>query len=218
GTMGRADLDGSNPNPAFVPAADIAVFSGSMVIAGGFVYWATNSGVGRVGLDGSNPIVDFVSEATQVDGLATDGAALYISRGATFLTSIDRVDLDGSNFTELASGTGLGDAQGIAVAADASTSTAPDAVPGSAALTLALAPNPTSAATAITVEAAQTSAVQLAVYDLLGRHVTDLVDGTLAGGAPQTVSFDTAGLPTGVYLVRAQSSDGVEVKRLTVAR
>ncbi|MEM8558319.1 MAG: hypothetical protein AAGG50_10905, partial [Bacteroidota bacterium] len=47
GTMGRADLDGSNPNPAFVPAADIAVFSGSMVIAGGFVYWATNSGVGR---------------------------------------------------------------------------------------------------------------------------------------------------------------------------
>ena len=58
---------------------------------------------------------------------------------------------------------------------------------------------------------------RLAVYDLLGREVVVLVDGTREAGQHTTV-FDAAGLPSGTYLVRLEAGDAVQTQRLTLVR
>lgn len=210
----RSNLDASGIEDAFVGNVE---FVTSLVIADDFLYWgpADAAGIGRVGLDGSDPTPGFIPEATAVFGLATDGEALYVARADG---PIDRVNLDGSGYTTLIAAEDLGVIRGLTVSSSTNTASMPDVLPGTPSLQLAVAPNPTSASTTITVTSARGDRVQVTVYDLLGRHVADLFDGAVASRTPQTMSFDTAGLPAGVYLVRAQSRDGVEVKRLTVAR
>ena len=51
--------------------------------------------------------------------------------------------------------------------------------------------------------------------DALGRRVAVLHDGPATG---ETVTFDTAGLPAGVYAVRARTTAGVATRRVVVRR
>lgn len=91
------------------------------------------------------------------------------------------------------------------------------ASPGTSVLGAAY-PNPFNPTTVVPFELAETSAARLAVYDLLGREVAVLVDGTLEAGA-HTARFDASLLPSGTYLVRFSTQDGqVLTQRLTLLK
>ncbi|MGB0650411.1 MAG: T9SS type A sorting domain-containing protein [Rhodothermales bacterium] len=68
-------------------------------------------------------------------------------------------------------------------------------------------PNPFNPSTEIRFDVANTANVSLAVYDMLGRQVTTLVNGQMAAGS-HSVSFDASQLTSGVYIYRL--SNGVE--------
>ena len=62
-------------------------------------------------------------------------------------------------------------------------------------------PNPFNPTTTIAFSLPASSQVTMVVYDMLGRSVRTLIDGTVAAGRNEVV-FDAAGLPTGTYLYR----------------
>lgn len=61
------------------------------------------------------------------------------------------------------------------------------------------------------------SEVSVAVYDVLGREVAVLYEGSLAAGTHK-LAFDGDALPTGVYVVRATGDGMHATQRLTVVR
>ena len=77
-----------------------------------------------------------------------------------------------------------------------------EALPESFALAPAY-PNPFNATTTLMLTLPQAQAVTVAAYDLLGREVARLHRGPLAAGTHRLV-FDATGLPSGVYVVRAE--------------
>lgn len=81
------------------------------------------------------------------------------------------------------------------------------------------APYPNPAAGVVTVPYAvpEASVVRLGVYDVLGREVARLVDGTVDAGT-HSASFETGRLPAGTYLVRLDTDHGGAIARLVIAR
>ncbi len=71
-------------------------------------------------------------------------------------------------------------------------------------------PNPFATATQFTLRVARPQPVRVEVFDVLGRRVRVLHDGLVSGSLG--VRFDAAGLPAGLYIVRA-ASDGFQVTR-----
>jgi hypothetical protein len=80
------------------------------------------------------------------------------------------------------------------------------------------APNPTSGRTGLTLTVAETGPVTVEAYDLLGRRVATLYTGPAAAGQGLRLELDTAGLPSGTYVVRAAGNGVQATRRLTVAR
>ena len=66
-------------------------------------------------------------------------------------------------------------------------------------------PNPFNPTTTIPFTVLETSQVQLSVYDMQGRIVDVLVDGTVQAGA-HSATFDAEGLPSGMYFYTIQSN------------
>ena len=80
-------------------------------------------------------------------------------------------------------------------------------------------PHPVGAAGAwLDVEATAPEAVDLALFNALGRRVRTLYRGPLAAGVPVSVRVEAAGLAPGVYVARLASGGGVASRRLTVTR
>ncbi|MEL6614861.1 MAG: T9SS type A sorting domain-containing protein [Bacteroidota bacterium] len=80
-------------------------------------------------------------------------------------------------------------------------------------------PNPVGRAGAwldVTVDTPQ--AVEVALYDALGRRVRTLFDGPLAGGLAQPVRIEAAGLAPGAYVVRVTGETAAATRSLTVVR
>jgi subtilisin-like proprotein convertase family protein len=90
--------------------------------------------------------------------------------------------------------------------------------PEGAVARLAVTPNPiaSSAQVALTVGTAQD--VRVALYDVLGREVRVLYEGTMAAAQQAYVAFTTAGLPAGTYVVRATGDQLQLTQRVTVTR
>jgi len=78
-------------------------------------------------------------------------------------------------------------------------------------------PNPFNPTTTVPFSVVEASRVKLAVYDLLGREVAVLVDGTVSAGV-HAVVFEASQLPTGVYLVRLEASGVVQTQRITLMK
>ncbi len=95
------------------------------------------------------------------------------------------------------------------------TATEPGTAPGT--LALQAAPNPVVGTGRVTFTLPEAGTVRLAVYDVLGRTVAVLADGTLPAG-PQSVAFDASALPPGPYLARLTAGAQSEVVRVTVSR
>jgi hypothetical protein len=83
-------------------------------------------------------------------------------------------------------------------------------------------PNPFGPATRFAFEVARAGRVRITVYDVGGRRIRDLLDGWRHEGAG-TVAWDGRdergrSVPSGVYLVRLVSADGVRTGRVTRLR
>ncbi len=81
----------------------------------------------------------------------------------------------------------------------------------------AVFPNPTRGVATVRFSLPEEQAVRLAVYDVLGREVTVLVDEVRAAGR-HTVAFDGRGLAAGVYLVRVEAGGETDDRRMTLLR
>lgn len=78
-------------------------------------------------------------------------------------------------------------------------------------------PNPARGDVVVQVGVPQAGLVRMALYDVQGREVAVLVDGDLAAGW-HTVRWDTGGLASGVYVVRARALGRTVTRSVTVVR
>ena len=83
--------------------------------------------------------------------------------------------------------------------------------------TLAVGPNPVRGAGAVTFRLDAEADVRLAVYDVLGREVGVLADGTYGAGAHRA-PFDASAFPAGAYVVRLVAGGAAHTARVTVVR
>jgi hypothetical protein len=96
-TIGRADLDGQNPNQSFITGASGVT---GVAVDSGHVYW-TNSAtetIGRADLDGQNANQSFITTAGFPYGLAVGSGHVYWTDEET--GTIGRADLDGLNASQ----------------------------------------------------------------------------------------------------------------------
>lgn len=75
-------------------------------------------------------------------------------------------------------------------------------------VTLGHYPNPFDATTTIRFSLPKREHVALKVFDVLGREVATLAEGEWEAG-DHAVMFDAGTLPSGVYVVRLQSGNGI---------
>jgi surface protein len=80
------------------------------------------------------------------------------------------------------------------------------------------APNPVSSTATLSFAVKDRAEATVTVYDLLGRRVTTLYDGTPAPGQQQRVQMDASTLPSGPYLLRLRAAGRTETQRVTVLR
>ena len=78
-------------------------------------------------------------------------------------------------------------------------------------------PNPFNPSTVIPFELAQTGAVRLAIYDVTGRQVALLVNASMGAGR-HSVTFNAAGIPSGVYIVRMEAGGRIMTNKLTLLK
>ncbi len=78
-------------------------------------------------------------------------------------------------------------------------------------------PNPSDGTVVLPLVLDAPAEVRVSVYDVLGRRVVELADEQLAAGR-HALALDTAGLPSGVYVVRATSDGFAASRHLTVVR
>ncbi|HET6567736.1 MAG TPA: T9SS type A sorting domain-containing protein, partial [Rhodothermales bacterium] len=79
------------------------------------------------------------------------------------------------------------------------------------------APNPFSQQTTIRFDLPRPSAVRLVVYDMLGRSVAVLADGSYPAGR-HALTLDAGRFPSGVYLYRLETDGGTFTRRMLVVR
>ena len=102
----------------------------------------------------------------------------------------------------------MGYLSGAAVATD----DAPEA-----GLTVEVGPNPTRGDATVRFSLDRAQRVEIALYDVLGRRVATVAEGSFAAGAA-TATVPTATLPTGVYVLRLQGETGAVTRPLSVVR
>jgi hypothetical protein len=78
-------------------------------------------------------------------------------------------------------------------------------------------PNPFNPVTRISYNVSATQHVRIAIYDVAGRLVEDLVNETKAPGE-YVVEWDAGRLPSGVYFYRMQTGDQMFVRRATLLK
>ena len=95
---------------------------------------------------------------------------------------------------------------------------ASDGGAGAAASRLVVAPNPLAGQGQIDLTVGTAQDVRVVLFDALGREVRVLLDRPMAAGQQAYIGFTTAGLPAGVYVVRASGTDVNLTQRVTVVR
>jgi hypothetical protein len=78
-------------------------------------------------------------------------------------------------------------------------------------------PNPFNPTTTIAYELPQASHVTVSVYDMLGRQVSVVVDGTLEAGFHE-VRFDASGLSSGLYHYRLKAGSFVQTRSMVLIK
>ena len=78
-------------------------------------------------------------------------------------------------------------------------------------------PNPFNPSTTIRFGLPESAQVRLVVYDVLGRQISVLVDGTKEAGMHEVV-FDASDLPSGMYLYRLETPQGSFARTMLLAK
>ena len=78
-------------------------------------------------------------------------------------------------------------------------------------------PNPFNPKTSIVVELLQDTQVKVIVYNLEGKEITRLYDGSLEKGIHK-FSFDATDLPSGVYLYKVQTPEFSQTKKMVLTK
>lgn len=78
-------------------------------------------------------------------------------------------------------------------------------------------PNPFNARATVSFDLARDGFTRLALYDVSGRWVTDLVQGELKAGRHSLV-LDASALPTGIYLLKLESAGVTRVRKVALVR
>ncbi len=78
-------------------------------------------------------------------------------------------------------------------------------------------PNPFNPTTTIKFALPKASEVHLVVYDILGRVVTNLVNGNLNAGYHK-INFNASNLASGVYFYSIKAGDFTSVKKLMLLK
>lgn len=77
-------------------------------------------------------------------------------------------------------------------------------------------PNPVRETTSFTLSVDRGQQVTVEVFDIMGRRVQALYEGSLTAGAVENLGLDVSRLPSGVYVIRALGEDFVDTRRVTV--
>ncbi len=77
-------------------------------------------------------------------------------------------------------------------------------------------PNPSATRSTINFSITERSALDVAVYDLLGRKLTTIASGSYDMGS-YSIECETAALPNGVYFVRFEAGGNITTKQLVVS-
>jgi len=78
-------------------------------------------------------------------------------------------------------------------------------------------PNPFNPSTAISYQLSANSRVSLKVFDLLGREIATLVNGTFSAGS-HTVQWDASSQPSGVYMYRLEVNGVSMTKKMVLTK
>lgn len=78
-------------------------------------------------------------------------------------------------------------------------------------------PNPFNAGTAISFTLSEGQDINLAVYDLLGRKIEVLLDGTAAAGS-HSIIFDANRYPSGIYFYRLEADEHSETRKMVLLK
>ncbi|MGA7304366.1 MAG: choice-of-anchor B family protein [Rhodothermales bacterium] len=79
-------------------------------------------------------------------------------------------------------------------------------------------PNPFNASTTFNIALVDPEVTSIKVFDALGRLVTVLHDGVLAGGRVHRFTFDASGLPSGAYIIRVQGQTFESTRTVTLTK
>jgi hypothetical protein len=80
-----------------------------------------------------------------------------------------------------------------------------------------LFPNPFNSITTLTLSLSGVSDVEVGMYDITGRHVKQIAQGRMTAGE-HAITVDAAGLPNGVYFVRAAAGDAVMARKVVLLK
>jgi len=82
---------------------------------------------------------------------------------------------------------------------------------------LSLAPNPAKGISQLSLAIRQEGRVRVALYDIAGRLVSNLIDETMSAGE-HSVTIEGRNLAAGVYFVKVETPDGADTKTMTIVR
>jgi hypothetical protein len=83
--------------------------------------------------------------------------------------------------------------------------------------TFSVYPNPIEGSARVSFYLANSGAVTVSLYSILGQVVTDRNLGVLGAGQHET-AIDVQGLPAGIYILRVNTGSNVYSRKVTVAR
>jgi hypothetical protein len=78
-------------------------------------------------------------------------------------------------------------------------------------------PNPFNPTTAVSFSIPERAIVFLRLYDVLGRQIAILQDGVMNAGSYK-ITFNASRLTSGIYFLRMESTNFVEVKKLILLK
>jgi hypothetical protein len=100
GTIGRANLDGSNVDPNFITGAGNGPCG--VAVDSNYIYFDQDNNVGRANLNGTSPDHNFITGGDAVCGEAVNSSFLYWTNSNNNNTHpIGRSDLDGNNINQM---------------------------------------------------------------------------------------------------------------------
>ena len=129
--IGRANLDGSSPEPEFIPTAAEWLAVSPESVSPRYIYWSnTEAGtIGRAEIGGTNPEPEFIAGLENPQQIAVDSGHIYWAEARDREEghgTIGRAEIDGSGDLVSASVdrefiTGAGDPHGVAVSPESAS-------------------------------------------------------------------------------------------------